>query len=164
MSEIRTRDTSLRAVVDWCGPHSVWAVIDAAPLNVGLPLGLPPAPPAAARHIPARGARGRTQPLAPVEPSQPPSSRVPATGGGRLLKRIRTVWISSFPHIRLIPFDCCTYSGLLLTISILSFQQEELEASTFVAFETAAAAVAEEVEVQAAGGEAVESILAAQAK
>lgn len=65
VSEIRTRDTSLQAITeargaDWCGPHSQWAVVDAAPLNVGLLQVPPPAPPVAARRVIAQGARGRT--------------------------------------------------------------------------------------------------------
>ncbi|KAE9445285.1 hypothetical protein C3L33_22818, partial [Rhododendron williamsianum] len=96
-STIRTRDTSLRAItevraVDWLGPHSQWAVIDAAPLNKAFPA-MPPLPPQAApRCTGTRVTRGRTQPPPPAEPSQPSSSHAPAAGEARRPKRLRTQW------------------------------------------------------------------------
>lgn len=106
MSEICTRDTSLRAITEargaaWHGPHSMWAVTDAAPLNVALPLGLPPAPPTVVRHAPARGARGRMHPPAPGEPSRPSSSRAPAAGEGRRRNGLHTVYFFLvLPYLR----------------------------------------------------------------
>lgn len=96
VSEIRTRDISLRAIAeargaDWRGSQSMWVVTNVAPLNVVFPPGLPSAPPAVVRQVPVRGARGRTHPPAPVEPSQPSSSRAPAAGDGRRHKRLRMV-------------------------------------------------------------------------
>lgn len=78
-SEIRTRDTSLRAITearrdDWRGPHSRWVVTDVAPLKRGFPPVPPSAAPVAARCVPTRSTRGRSQPPALVEPSQPSSS------------------------------------------------------------------------------------------
>ncbi|KAE9445895.1 hypothetical protein C3L33_22217, partial [Rhododendron williamsianum] len=118
VSEIRTRDTSLRAIAEargasWRGPHSMWAVTDATPLNVAPPPGFPPVPPIDVRHVPAQGTRGRVHPPAPAEPSQPSSSRMPVAGEGRRRKRLRT---------------------------------RELDTSTFVVFDPTAAATAVAVE------------------
>ncbi|KAE9465282.1 hypothetical protein C3L33_02812, partial [Rhododendron williamsianum] len=79
VSEIRTQDTSLRAITevrgpDWHGPHSQWAMTDAVPINRDFSAMPPPAPQAVERRAPARGAQGRTQPLASAGPSQPSSS------------------------------------------------------------------------------------------
>lgn len=95
-SAILMRDTSLRATTetrrgDWRGAHSRWAVIEAMPLSRGFPPVLPPTPPVATRGASAQGTQGRTQPRAPMEPSQPSSLQDPAAGGSRRHKRIHTV-------------------------------------------------------------------------
>lgn len=103
-SKIRTRDTSLRVVTkarrdDWRRPHSRWVVTDAVPLNRGFPPVPPSEAPVAAQCVPTRSTWGRSQPPAPVEPSQPSSSQAPPAGGGQRRKRIHMVSVVSlFSH------------------------------------------------------------------
>lgn len=146
-SKIRTPDASLRAItkargVDWRGPHSMWVVIDAAPLNVAPPLGLLLAALAAARQVPAQGTRRRTHPRAPVESSKPFSSRAPVAGKTRRRKRLRRVTIIKFVfslhHLSLASKSASSF-----------FQQRDLDISTFVEFEPEADAAAKLAEEQA---------------
>ncbi|KAI8535074.1 hypothetical protein RHMOL_Rhmol10G0146800 [Rhododendron molle] len=162
------RDTSLRAITevrgaDWRGPHDQWAVIDATPLNRKFSVMPPPPSQAARRRASTRVTRGRMQLLAPAESSQPSSSQAPTAGEGRRCKRICTVRGSSFHYTQssLLCYFIC--SGIRPHRSDPFLPQREREASTFVAFDPAVAAVVEAAG-QAAGEEVGADVSDAQAK
>ncbi|KAI8524923.1 hypothetical protein RHMOL_Rhmol13G0187300 [Rhododendron molle] len=95
VSTTRVRDNSVWAItdvrtIDWHGPHSQWAVIDAVPLSRAFPARPSSPPQVALRRASARVARGRTQPPALAEPSRPSSSQAPAAGEAHRLKCLRT--------------------------------------------------------------------------
>lgn len=157
MSVVRTRDTSLRAITevrgaDWRRPHSQWAVINAAPLNRAFLEVLPPPPPAAPRCPNTRGARGRTQPPPPAEPSQPPPPAEPLQAGRPKLTRL----VHGLLMLNYYNTQFLRLLGLTVFVLFSFSQQRDRDASTFMAFEPEVATAAEAAE-GAEGGAEVEA-------